>query len=141
MVASRMHHGQAGPFSLVVNGEAGDYVGALQQIVGPRWLRTYRAGSDGEVLQLVQAGVPDAVMLDEAATQLEPLRLLRTIRQVNPSLLVVLLTCRTDRRWLEEALRLTAVSVVAKPLRLEELLAQIHRMMVRLDAAIRRGPL
>ena len=141
MVASAMHHGQAGPFSLVVNGEAGDYVGALQQIVGPRWLRTYRVGSDGEVLQLVQAGVPDAVMLDEAATALEPLRLLRMIRQVNSSLLVVLLTCRTDRRWLEEALRLTAFSVVAKPLRLEELLAQIHRMMVRLDAAIRRGPL
>ncbi len=50
---------------------------------------------------------------------------------------MVLLTGRTDRRWLEEALRLAAFSVVSKPLRLEELLVQIHRMMSRLDAALR----
>ncbi len=141
MVAARLHDdGRSGPFSLVVSGEAGDYVGALEQIVGRRWLQTFPAGSDGEMLELVRSGVPGAVVLDEEATQIEPLRLLRMIRQVNQSLLVVLLTCRTDRRWLEEALRLAAFSVVSKPLRLEELIAQIHRMMIRLDEVIRRRP-
>ena len=141
MVAARLHDDErSGPFSLVVSGEAGDYVGALEQIVGRRWLQTFPAGSDGEMLELVRSGVPDAVVLDEEATQIEPLRLLRMIRQVNQSLLVVLLTCRTDRRWLEEALRLAAFSVVSKPLRLEELIAQIHRMMIRLDEVIRRRP-
>ncbi len=139
MVAASAYYGHGEPFGLVVNGEAGDYIAALEQIVGRRWLATFPARSDKEVLQLVQTGVPDAVVLDEAATELEPLRLLRMIRQVNGTMLVVLLTCHNDRRWLEEALRLTAFSVVVKPLRLEELIAQIHRMMVRLDAAIRKG--
>jgi len=141
MVASPVHQGHAGPFSLLVNGEAGDYVEALEQIVGQPWLRTYRVGSDNEMLQLVREGVGDAVVLDEAATELDPLRMLRMIHRLNEALLVVLLTRRSDRRWMEQALRLTAFSVVIKPLRLEELLGQIHRMMVRLDAAIRKGTL
>ncbi len=33
---------------------------------------------------------------------------------------------------MEEALRLAAFSVIIKPLRLEELLVQVHRMMVRM---------
>ena len=55
------------------------------------------------------------------------------------TVLVVLLTGRSEPRWLQEALRLAAFSVVSKPLRLEELLRQIHRMMLRLDAYLRRA--
>jgi DNA-binding NtrC family response regulator len=137
MVAMRIQPEQADPFNLVVNGEAGEYLDALGRIVGRGLLVAHPVRTDTEVLQLVQAGVPDAVVLDEAATQVEALRLLRMIRRLNQQLLVVLLTSHNDRRWLEEALRLTAFSVVLKPLRLEELLAQVHRMMVRLDAALR----
>jgi len=136
MVAVRVK--ELGPFGLVLSGEAGDYVDALRQIVGPRWLETYPVSSGGEVLELVHEGVPDAVVLDDDAIEADTLKLLRMIRQVNEALLVVLLTGRTNRRWLKEALRLAAFSVVTKPLRLEELLLQIHRMMVRLDAVIRQ---
>jgi DNA-binding NtrC family response regulator len=127
------------PLGLVLSGEASEYVEALAHIVGSRWLETYRVRSDGEVLSLVQAGLADAVVLDEAVTQADPLHLLRLIRQLNETMLVVILTRRNDRRLLEEALRLAAFSVVGKPLRLEELLLQIHRMMVRLDETIRRS--
>jgi len=137
VVAWKSYGGWTGPFGLAVSGEAIDYVDALSQIVGPRWLETYRVQSDGEVLELVREGVPDAIVLDEDAIAVDTLKLLRAIRQLNQALLVVLLTARSDRRWLEEALRLAAFSVVAKPLRLEELLVQIHRMMVRLDAVLR----
>ena len=139
MVASRLRPDRLGPLGLVVSGEAGDYVEALRQIVGPKWLATYRARTDAEVLQLVQAGVADAVVLDDDAIGVDPLKLLRSIRRLNEALLVVLLTGRAERRMLEEALRLAAFSVVSKPLRLEELLVQIHRMMVRMDAVIRHG--
>jgi len=137
MVALRVDEGKLGPFGLVLSGEASGYVDALQKIVGPRWIQTFPARSDGEVLQLVRSGVPDAVVLDEEGMGVEALKLLRMIRRLNESTLVVLLAGRANRRWLEEALRLAAFSVVVKPLRLEELLVQVHRMMVRLDAIIR----
>jgi DNA-binding NtrC family response regulator len=141
MVAAAAQHRRRIPFTLAVSGEAGEYADVLAKIIGPSWLRTCRLGSDDEVLQLVQAGQADAVVLDEGATQLEVLQLLRMIRRLNQALLVVLLAGRPNRRWLEEALRLAAFSVVTKPLQLEELLVQIHRMMVRLELVLRRAEL
>lgn len=142
MVAQALQdNNNTGPFGLVVSGEAGEFADALSLIVGPRWLETYKVDSDGEVIHLVQAGLADAVVLDEAVAEIDVLALLRMIRFMNGSLLVVLLTTGADRRRLAEALRLAAFSVVTKPLGLEELLAQIHRMMVRLDTNIRRDRL
>jgi DNA-binding NtrC family response regulator len=139
MVAAS-HDERMGPFGLVVSGEAGNYADALEQIVGPRLLATYRVGRPSEVLEVVDAGLADAVVLDEEFATPEPLRMLRMLRRANPGVLVVMVTVHSDRRWLEEALRLAAFSVVGKPLGLEELLLQIHRMMERLDAAFRQFP-
>ena len=124
MVARALQDDLTGPFGLVVSGEAGEFADALSLIVGPQWLETYRVNSG-----------------DEAVAKLDILALLRMIRSLNETLLVVLLTGRPDRNRLAEALRLAAFSVVTKPLRLEELLVQIHRMMVRIDTNIRRDRL
>ena len=126
---------------LVLTGEAGDYVDALDRIVGPGLIETYRVRRPAEMLELVRVGVPDAVVIDPEGVHVDALKLLRTIRQVNQGLLVVLLTGRMDRRLLEEALRLAAFSVLAKPLQLEQLLVQVHRMMIRMNIALRHGGL
>jgi DNA-binding NtrC family response regulator len=129
------------PFNLVVTGEAEAWLPALKQIVGPRWLTTHRVKGDEELLEVVEAGVADAAVLDDAVGwHLDVLQLLRMIRRLDAMLPVVVITGRRDRRWLEDALRLAAFSVVARPLQLEELLRQIRRMMVRLDRALREGP-
>ena len=141
MVAQAIQDSHINPFGLVVSGEAGEYADALSQIVGPQLLMTYKVDSDGEVIHLVQAGLADAVVLDEAVAEIDVLALLRMIHSLNEAMLVVLLTGVTDRLRLAEALRLAAFSVVTKPLRLEELLVQIHRMMVRIDTTIRRDRL
>jgi len=129
------------PFSLVVSGEAEAWRRALEMIVGPRWLHTYEVRGDGELLEVVEAGLADAAVLDEDADWgVDVLHLLRMIRRLDAMLPVVVVTRRTDRRWLQTALQLTAFSVVAKPLELEELLRQIRRMMVRLEQMLREGP-
>jgi len=123
---------------LVLSGEAGDYVEALDRIVGPGLIQTFRAERPNDVLAIVHAGLGDAVVLDQESMRIDPLRLLRSIRRVNQSMQVVILTGRlVDRRWLEEALRLAAFSVVAKPLGLEQLLFQVHRMMQRMDIVLK----
>jgi DNA-binding NtrC family response regulator len=131
---------QRQPFGLVVSGEAESWLPALEQIVGPRYLALYRVRADDELLEVVEAGVADAAVLDDAIDwRVDVLQLLRMIRRMDEVLPVVVLTTRTDRRWLEDALRLTAFSVVIKPLGLEELLRQIQRMMHRLDEMLRGG--
>ena len=130
-----------GPFGLVVTGEAESWLPALKLIVGPDVVMPYRVDSDHELLDVVQSGVADAAVLDdEAEWTVDVLQLLRMIRRVNAVLPVVVVTARRDRRLLESALRLTAFSVVAKPLALDELLRQIQRMMIRLDELLRSDP-
>jgi two-component system, response regulator, stage 0 sporulation protein F len=139
MVASAAQLERPASFRLVLSGEAGDYVEALDRIVGPGLIQTFRVERPNEVLAIVRAGLGDAVVLDQESMRMDPLRLLRSIRRVNQAMQVVILTGRmVDRRWLEEALRLAAFSVVAKPLGLEQLLFQVHRMMQRTDIDLRQ---
>lgn len=126
------------PLQLVVTGEAETWLPALGQIVGQRWLHPRRVRSDHELLEVVRSGQADAAVLDdETPWDLDVLRLLRLIRQVNRSLPVVVVTEHTDRAWLEHALRLAATSVVVKPLELEQLLRQIHTIMSRMERLLR----
>ncbi len=127
------------PFNLVVTGEAQTWLPALHQIVGAEYLVPRPVSDDKELLDVVGSGEADAAVLDDGAQwRLDALQLLRMIRRVNRTLPVVVVTGRRDRHWLEDALRLTAFSVVTRPLELEELLRQIARMMCRLDKMLRR---
>lgn len=129
------------PLHLVVTGEVEGWLPALEMIVGPRWLVTRKVHDDGELLDVVKTRTVDAAVLDEEADwSVDVLQLLRMVRRLDEQLPVVMLTARSDRRWLESALALTAFSVVAKPLALEELLRQIRRIAVRLDRMMREGP-
>ena len=135
VISSRQHKN---PFSLVVTGEAQLWQTALERIVGPQWLRTYQVRSDSELLDVVASGVADAAVLDdETDWRLDILQLLRMIRRLDEVLPVVVVTRHRDRRYLENALRLAAFSVVVKPLELEELLRQVQRMMARIDQMLR----
>jgi len=127
------------PFNLVVTGEAETWLPALHQIVGTEYLVPRPVSDDRELLDIVGSGEADAAVLDDATQwRLDALQLLRMIRRVNRTLPVVVVTGRRDQHWLEDALRLTAFSVVTRPLELEELLRQIARMMSRLDEMLRR---
>ena len=127
------------PFGLVVTGEANFWQPALERIVGRKWLITYQVTGQRQLLEVVESGLVDAAVLDdEADLELDALQLLRMIHRFDELFPVVVVTSRTDRSWLENALRLAAFSVVVRPLELEELLRQIQRMMRRLDEVMRR---
>jgi len=129
------------PMGLVVTGEAEAWQRALEVIVGPRWLLTYQVRGGDELFEVVESGLADAAVLDEDADWgVDVLHVLRMVRRLDAALPVVVVTRRTDRRWLESALQLTAFSVVVKPLELEELLRQIRRIMIRLERILREGP-
>lgn len=138
MVATKTSQQGPGPLELVVTGEAEHWLPALGQIVGVRYLRPRRVRNDHELLEVIRNGQADAAVLDDDCPwDLDVLGLLRLIRRVDQTLPVVVVTHHTDRRWLEHALRLTAFSVVAKPLELEALLRQIQTIMTRLDQHLR----
>ncbi len=129
---------QREPLDVVVTGEAETWLPAIQTIVGPRYIHAYKASNDRELLHVVEKGNPDAAVLDEGPGQEVPvLHMLRLIRRVQPRMPVIIVTAHTERRWLEDALRLAAFSVLTKPLGFEALLQQLQRVMTRLDRSLR----
>jgi DNA-binding NtrC family response regulator len=128
------------PLGLVITGEANFWQPVLEQLVGRELLTTYRVNGSRQLLEVVEAGLAHAAVLDEEADQdLDALQMLRLIRRLDQLFPVVIVTRRTDRRLMEDALRLAAFSVLAKPVELEALLRQIQRIMVRLDFLIRNS--
>jgi len=126
------------PFGLVVTGQAESWQPALEQIVGRQWLITYRVHGRDELLQVVKDGVADAAVLDDQADMgMDVMQMLRLIRRVDAMLPVVVVSGQVDRRFMENALKLAAFSVVQRPLALEELLRQLSRIMQRLDGMMR----
>ncbi len=140
MVSTLQKDAHHEPMGLVVTGEAQWWLPALEAIIGPQLLKPVQVDSDRELLDVVSSGHADAAVLDdEAQWSVDVLRLLRMIRRLDQELPVVVVTRRRDRRLLTDALRLTAFSVVVKPMALEELLRQIQRMMARIDRTLRDG--
>ena len=128
------------PFRLVVTGEAGSWLPALEAIVGPQWIEPQPVSSDRELMQVVETRQADAAVLDdEVDWALDILRILRMIRRVDAALPVVVVTQHRDHRRLQAMLELKAHSVVGHPLGFEQLLRQIHGMMVRMDRMLREG--
>ena len=129
------------PLGLAVSGEAEAWLEALDLIVGPGCLATYKVNGEDELIEVVRAGLAHAAVLDEDVHwRLDVLQMLKMVHRLDATLPVVVVTRRQDRRWLESALRLAAFSVVCKPLEFEERLRQIQRSMVRLDAMLREDP-
>lgn len=119
------------PFGLVVSGEAKRHEEALRKLLGPNVVVTHLATDTGQVLEIVQHGQAHAVVIDTEAGDYELLKTLRMIRRVNTALPVVLVAHEVSRRFMEDALRLAAFSVVHKPLEREELLIQLRRIFER----------
>jgi DNA-binding NtrC family response regulator len=141
MVTEMKQRQPSEPLNLVVTGEAETWLPTLEQIVGPELLRPHHARDERDLLDVVRRGEADAAVLDdEIQWDVNVLQLLRMIRRINVTLPVAIVTTHTDRRWLEDALRLAAFSVLTKPLQLESLLQQIQRMMLRLDHMLRNHP-
>ena len=81
------------PLELVLTGEAETWTSALGQIVGPRWLHPRNVHSDRELIEVVRTGRADAVILDDDSPwDVDILRLLRMVRQMDQQLPVVVVT-------------------------------------------------
>ncbi len=130
-------HDNRRPIGLVVNGEASRHVMVLQKLLMPGLVDMYDARNIPELLAIVRHGRADMAVIDSDQGQQELLKTLRMIRRINTALPVVLVVREVSRRFMESALRLTAFSIVHKPLEREELLIQLRRILERFYPAPR----
>ena len=88
------------------------------------------ASSGNDALQRVQRGLsPDLVLLDLLMPGLDGLQTLEQLRQMQPSMKVVMLSCVSDTRKVVQAIRLGAQDYLTKPFQKAELDAVIKQCL------------
>jgi len=114
---------------LVVDDEAG-FLRYMSAMLEGDSYRVETASSGSEALERVQQGlVPDLVLLDLLMPEPDGLQTLERIRQVRPSLKVIMLSCVNDPRKVVQAIRLGAQDYLTKPFHKAELDAVLQRYL------------
>jgi two-component system, NtrC family, response regulator AtoC len=114
---------------LVVDDEPGmlRYLATLLEVDS---YRVASAASGKEALECVHRGpAPDLVLLDVLMPEIDGLETLAKLREVQPDLKVVMLSCVTDTRKVVQALRLGAQDYLTKPFQKAELDAVIEQCL------------
>lgn len=99
------------------------------------------ARSGVEAVKQVRAGhAPDLVLLDLLMPELDGLQTLEQLRQINPTLRVVMLSCVSDTRKVAQAIKLGAQDYLTKPFQKAELDAVLtHCLAGRAEASESNG--
>lgn len=117
-----------------------DFVEVLADRMRTRGLEVETAESGPEAIHAVEERMFDAVVLDLAMPGMDGLETLRRLREIRPTLQVMLLTAKATVPTAVEATRLGAVDVLEKPTELGDLLAKIREARAaRLQAEDRRS--
>ncbi len=117
------------PNILLVDDEPGmlRYIRTLLEVDS---YRVETATNGEEALQRVQKGLsPDLVLLDLLMPGIDGLQTLEQLRQIQPSMKVVMLSCVSDTRKVVQAIRLGAQDYLTKPFQKAELDAVIKQCL------------
>ena len=94
----------------------------MQTLLEGEGHRVETAGSGSDALRRVhRQPSPDLILLDLLMPGLDGLQTLQQMRQIDPRLRVVVLSCVSDSRKVVQAIRLGAADFVSKPVRKQDL--------------------
>ena len=118
------------PGSILVVDDEPQMLRYVQTLLEVESFQVETATSGLEALDRVQIHPPpQLVILDVAMPGLDGLETLERLRQIRPSLKVVMLSCISDPRTVARAIRSGAQDYLPKPFRKEDLDAVIHRCL------------
>lgn len=103
------------------------FIGILVRKLGAPTVIEAREGQ--EAVDLFIRESPDLVLLDISMPVLDGLQALAAIRQADPEAIVIMLTSMTNRKTIDECLRLGATAYLRKDLPHLEILAELEKII------------
>ena len=119
------------PYSILITDDDRDCRETLRDIVEPQGYRTVLASCGEEAVEIVQAQLIHAVLLDMNMPTLTGLDTLRLVRQINMLLPCILVTADATDGLIRQALKEHAYSVIPKPVNKHLVLHTVVRALGR----------
>ncbi len=99
---------------------------AMQKLVEDEGYSAFTAGCGDEALRQFSEQKPDIVILDIHLPDINGLVLLKTIKEISPSVSVIMATGCPDVHTSEEAMKMGALDYIAKPVSIDTLKTLMH---------------
>ncbi len=84
-----------------------------------------------DALKAVQAEIYDLVITDVKMPQIDGIEVLKTVKDVSPETVVIMITAFATTETAVEAMKLGAYDYITKPFRPRELMARVHAVLRR----------
>jgi two-component system, OmpR family, response regulator CpxR len=100
-------------------------------------LRDYNAlafSQAGDALNIIQGDPPHVILLDFRMPGMDGIEVLKIIKQMNPSIEVIMLTGHGDTRSIEEVMKNGAFDYIMKPVDIGELILKIDQAKNKRDS-------
>jgi DNA-binding NtrC family response regulator len=111
---------------LVVDDEV-EFASALAERLNLRNYDTKTASNALEALSSIHKDRPDVVLLDLRIPGMDGIEILRTIKQYDPAIEVIMLTGHGDRESVEEGMKGGIFEYIMKPIDIGELTSKIDK--------------
>ena len=108
---------------------------AVTRIFQPRGVNPLVADTAGDIIRLVSHNRIHLAILDDALGDMSGVQALKIIRNYDRLMPCILLSQQVNDRLLSQALNLDVFSVVAKPVDINLLAGQIHRLFTKYYAS------
>ncbi len=99
------------------------------QLILSRDYEVIEASDGDEVLGILSARRPNLLVLDVSMQRMGGIEVLKSLREVAPELLVLMLTAETDIARAKQALDYGATAYITKPFEFDELRTEIRRLL------------
>lgn len=110
---------------LVVDDQNGIRV-LLMEVFNSEGYETYQAANGKMALEIVRCESPDLVLLDMKIPGMDGLEILKHIKEVNPSIKVIMMTAYGELDMIKEATELGALMHFTKPFDIDEMRAAVN---------------
>ena len=101
----------------------------LMDVLSATGYETSVAASGNAALEMVQAGRFDLVLMDVQMPGLNGVQVLRALRVLDPTIVVIMMTAYTGDELVAESQRTTGFSVLSKPLDLDQVLPLVKSIV------------
>src|SRR5512136_1616574 len=99
----------------------------LAEVLKKRRYETFSAGSGHEALGVIKKNIIDLVLLDMKLPDGDGLEILKTVKELDSDILVIIMTAYSDVQTAVQAMKAGAYHYINKPFELEELKLMIEK--------------
>jgi len=117
----------AHPFTVLLVDDEEDFVRTLADRMEMRDIGSEVALTGEQALGMLEAEVPDVIVLDVRMPGMGGMELLRRVKKAHPNMGIVVLTGHDSHGAEERALRLGAFAYMRKPVDIDDLIGTIKR--------------